>query len=71
MQKTEAELQRAYSIVSMLTNGYVWAGGEADPAKVLPRNLAVPLWEASKRLGMKFGRLHPTTLPNLALGSFV
>lgn len=52
IQVTDAELFRAFSILSFFANSYVWYGGEADPAKVLPASIAVPLWDVSKRLGM-------------------
>jgi indoleamine 2,3-dioxygenase len=50
-QQSEAELERAYSILSILANSYVWCEGEANPATVLPKQIAVPLWEVSERLG--------------------
>uniref|UniRef100_A0A8B9P1C1 Indoleamine 2,3-dioxygenase 2 n=1 Tax=Apteryx owenii TaxID=8824 RepID=A0A8B9P1C1_APTOW len=32
--------------------GYLWQEGEEGAVKVLPRNLAVPFWEVSQRLGL-------------------
>ncbi|MCW1969020.1 MAG: indoleamine 2,3-dioxygenase [Anaerolineae bacterium] len=47
----KAELERAMLLLSTLANAYVWA--DAKPAHVLPRNLAVPLWQVTERLGRK------------------
>ncbi|KAJ8380092.1 hypothetical protein SKAU_G00008700 [Synaphobranchus kaupii] len=46
------ELRLAHLALSMMTMGYVWQEGESDTAKVLPRNLAVPFWEVSRRVGL-------------------
>ncbi|KNC77200.1 hypothetical protein SARC_10335 [Sphaeroforma arctica JP610] len=50
---TDAELQRAYSLLSFLNHTYVWCEGELNPCHVLPANLAVPWMEVSKSLGCK------------------
>jgi len=46
------DLERAYSILSILANAYIWCEGEENAAKMLPRTIAVPLYEASERLGI-------------------
>nr|BAU94262.1 indoleamine 2,3-dioxygenase 2 [synthetic construct] len=46
------ELRLAHLALSFITMGYVWQEGEKDTVKVLPRNLAVPYWEVSQRLGL-------------------
>ncbi|KNC84288.1 hypothetical protein SARC_03489 [Sphaeroforma arctica JP610] len=50
---TEAEFQRAYSVLCMLSHAYVWCDGETSPCKVLPANLAVPWAAVSAHLGGK------------------
>eukprot|EP01134_Creolimax_fragrantissima_P002938 CFRG2938T1 len=50
---TEAEYQRAYSILSMLSHAYVWCEGENSPSKRLPANLAVPWVAVANWLGCK------------------
>ncbi|NWY07355.1 I23O2 dioxygenase, partial [Nothoprocta ornata] len=46
------ELHLAHLVLGFLTMGYVWQEGEEGAAQVLPRNLAVPFWEVSQRLGL-------------------
>lgn len=46
------ELRLAHLALGMMTMGYVWQEGGADPAEVLPHTLAVPYWEVSQRLGL-------------------
>uniref|UniRef100_A0A8B9P146 I23O2 dioxygenase n=1 Tax=Apteryx owenii TaxID=8824 RepID=A0A8B9P146_APTOW len=46
------ELHLAHLVLSFLTMGYLWQEGEEGAVKVLPRNLAVPFWEVSQRLGL-------------------
>lgn len=46
------ELRLAHLALSVMTMGYVWQEGENDTVEVLPRNLAVPFWEVSQRLGL-------------------
>ncbi|KAL6456829.1 hypothetical protein MHYP_G00353730 [Metynnis hypsauchen] len=50
--QSHRELRLAHLAVSIITMGYVWQEGEGDPVKVLPRNLAVPLWAVSQKLGL-------------------
>ncbi len=45
----EMQLRRAMLLYSYLTHAYVW--GEPTPPKVLPCNLAVPLYKISQKLG--------------------
>ncbi len=45
----EMQLRRVMQIYSYLTHAYVW--GEPTPPKVLPRNLAVPLYKISQKIG--------------------
>ncbi|KAL2091915.1 hypothetical protein ACEWY4_011713 [Coilia grayii] len=46
------ELRLAHLALSIITMGYVWQEGESDTVKVLPRNLAVPYWCVSNKLGL-------------------
>ncbi|KAG7243901.1 hypothetical protein INR49_006056 [Caranx melampygus] len=46
------ELRLAHLALSAMTMGYVWQEGENGTVEVLPRNLAVPFWEVSQRLGL-------------------
>ncbi|KAM9475492.1 indoleamine 2,3-dioxygenase 1 [Clarias gariepinus] len=46
------ELRLAHLALGVITMSYVWQEGEQDKVKVLPRNLAVPFWEVSQRLGL-------------------
>ncbi|KAM4616717.1 indoleamine 2,3-dioxygenase 1 [Polymixia lowei] len=46
------ELRLAHLALSVMTMGYVWQEGENDTVEVLPRNLALPYWEVSQRLGL-------------------
>ncbi|XP_061115301.1 indoleamine 2,3-dioxygenase 1 [Conger conger] len=46
------ELRLAHLALAVMTMGYVWQEGETGIVKVLPRNLAVPIWEVSQRLGI-------------------
>ncbi|KAA0713662.1 Indoleamine 2,3-dioxygenase 2 [Triplophysa tibetana] len=50
--QSHRELRLAHLALSTLTMGYVWQEGERETIKVLPQNLAVPLWEVSQRLGL-------------------
>jgi indoleamine 2,3-dioxygenase len=45
----EMQLRRIMLVYSYLTNAYVW--GEPTPAKVLPRNLAVPFYKIAQKVG--------------------
>ncbi|KAM9822843.1 indoleamine 2,3-dioxygenase 1 isoform 2-T2 [Syngnathus typhle] len=46
------ELRLAHLALGVMTMGYVWQEGEIDTVKMLPRTLAVPYWELSRRLGL-------------------
>ncbi|XP_030625241.1 indoleamine 2,3-dioxygenase 1 [Chanos chanos] len=46
------QLRLGHLALSIITMGYVWQEGERNTVKVLPRNLAVPFWEVSERLGL-------------------
>ncbi|XP_070760926.1 indoleamine 2,3-dioxygenase 1 [Enoplosus armatus] len=46
------ELRLAHLALSVMTMGYVWQEGENNTVEMLPRNLAVPYWEVSQRLGL-------------------
>lgn len=50
--QTHRELRLAHLALGATTMGYVWQEGEKDTVKVLPRNLALPYWEVSQRLGL-------------------
>ncbi|XP_063051518.1 indoleamine 2,3-dioxygenase 1 isoform X1 [Engraulis encrasicolus] len=46
------ELRLAHLALSIITMGYVWQEGDNQTVKVLPRNLAVPYWSVSQKLGL-------------------
>ncbi|XP_077979381.1 indoleamine 2,3-dioxygenase 2-like [Glandiceps talaboti] len=46
------QLRLAHLILSCLTSGYVWMGGEQDIPDRIPENLAIPFWRVSERLNM-------------------
>ncbi|XP_056274027.1 indoleamine 2,3-dioxygenase 1 [Pseudoliparis swirei] len=50
--QTHRELRLAHLALSMMTMGYNWQEGENNTVEILPRNLAVPYWEVSQRLGL-------------------
>ncbi|KAJ0067463.1 hypothetical protein NL108_007928, partial [Boleophthalmus pectinirostris] len=50
--QTHRELRLAHLALGATTMCYVWQDGEDNTVKVLPRNLAVPYWEVSQRLGL-------------------
>ncbi|XP_036313928.1 indoleamine 2,3-dioxygenase 2 isoform X1 [Pipistrellus kuhlii] len=50
--KSYREQRLAHLVLSLITMGYVWQEGEAQPAEVLPRNLALPFVEVSRDLGL-------------------
>ncbi|WP_437490657.1 hypothetical protein WME75_14115 [Sorangium sp. So ce1014] len=52
------QVRRGLLLVSMLASAHVW-GGRA-PATVLPRSVAVPLWELSERQGLPPTLVHAT-----------
>lgn len=50
---TEAEQQRAFLVLSLLSHAYVW-GAKGEPVlDVLPRNLAKPWLTLSAKLGLR------------------
>uniref|UniRef100_A0A452R6K5 Indoleamine 2,3-dioxygenase 2 n=1 Tax=Ursus americanus TaxID=9643 RepID=A0A452R6K5_URSAM len=46
------EQRLAHLVLSVMAMGYVWQRGENQPEEVLPRNLAIPLVEVSRSLGL-------------------
>uniref|UniRef100_A0A8C5XB63 Indoleamine 2,3-dioxygenase 2 n=1 Tax=Microcebus murinus TaxID=30608 RepID=A0A8C5XB63_MICMU len=42
----------AHLVLSCIAMGYVWQDGDTRPEQVLPRNLALPLVEVSRNLGL-------------------
>ncbi|KAK2824414.1 hypothetical protein Q5P01_021589 [Channa striata] len=46
------ELRLAHLALGFISMGYVWQEGQHEPAKVLPKALAVPYWTVSRRLGL-------------------
>ncbi|WP_438029285.1 hypothetical protein [Sorangium sp. So ce233] len=52
------QVRRGLLLISMLASAHVWGGRE--PATVLPRSVAVPLWELSERLGLPPTLVHAT-----------
>ncbi|XP_036911320.1 LOW QUALITY PROTEIN: indoleamine 2,3-dioxygenase 2 [Sturnira hondurensis] len=50
--KSHQEQRLAHVVLSFITMGYVWQEGEAQPEQVLPRNLALPFVEVSRKLGL-------------------
>ncbi len=45
----EMQLRRLILLYSFLAHAYVW--GEPTPAKILPRNIAVPFYKVSQKMG--------------------
>ncbi|XP_006860050.1 PREDICTED: indoleamine 2,3-dioxygenase 2 [Chrysochloris asiatica] len=52
------EQRLAHLVLSFITMGYVWQEGETQPARILPRNLALPFVEVSRNLGLPPILLH-------------
>ena len=50
--KDKRHFQRAAIVLTFLSQGYMWCRGEEETVGVLPRQLAVPWWEVSHRLGL-------------------
>jgi len=50
MLQTIEEHQRAYSILCLLANSYLWSEQEAP--KLLPKQIAAPLWHVSQHIGI-------------------
>ncbi len=48
---TERHWNRASKILTFLSQGYIWQNGD-EGVPVLPRQLAIPWWEVSNRLGL-------------------
>ncbi|KAB0373609.1 hypothetical protein FD755_015268 [Muntiacus reevesi] len=46
------EWRLARLVLSFITMGYVWQDGETQPKEILPRNLALPFVEVSRKLGL-------------------
>jgi len=50
--KTLREIKRAYSILSLIANSYVWCLGMKNASKKIPAVIAKPLWYVSEHLGI-------------------
>ncbi|XP_015361684.1 indoleamine 2,3-dioxygenase 2 isoform X1 [Marmota marmota marmota] len=50
--KSYRQQRLAHLVLSSITMGYVWQEGETQPKEVLPRNLAIPFVEVSRKLGL-------------------
>ncbi|KAM5311645.1 indoleamine 2,3-dioxygenase 2 isoform 2-T2 [Glossophaga mutica] len=50
--KSHREQRLAHMVLSFITMGYIWQEGETQPEQVLPRNLALPFVEVSRKLGL-------------------
>ncbi|XP_051038134.1 indoleamine 2,3-dioxygenase 2 [Phodopus roborovskii] len=46
------EQRLAHLVLAAITMGFVWQEGETQPQKVLPRSLAIPFVEVSRKLGL-------------------
>lgn len=55
--KTDKEYKRAYVILSMVANAYIFC---TTPLDVLPEKVAVPLWRVSEKLGISPVLTHAT-----------
>ena len=49
---TERHWQRAYCVLTFLSQGYLWERGESGTVSILPQQLAIPWWEVSARCGL-------------------
>lgn len=49
------QIRLAHLQVVTLVSGYVWCHGDSDVPRVLPKNLAVPFFKLSEKLGMAPG----------------
>lgn len=47
------ELRLAHTTLTTLASAYIWCSGERGVPDQLPRNIAVPLWDVSEKLGVK------------------
>jgi indoleamine 2,3-dioxygenase len=43
--------ERAFVVLSMITQAYVWGGRKEHPKLILPNSLAIPLTEIAEKLG--------------------
>jgi len=50
---TKQQKKRAYLILSMIGNGYLWKNGADNIPKKLPENIAYPWYRVAKSLGLK------------------
>ncbi|CAO2611682.1 Indoleamine 2,3-dioxygenase 2 [Lemmus lemmus] len=50
--KGHREQRLAHLVLAAITMGFVWQEGETQPQKVLPRALAIPFVEVSRKLGL-------------------
>ena len=49
---TERHWNRAYCVLTFLSQGYLWQDGEDNVPTTLPKQLAVPWFDVSQRLGL-------------------
>ena len=49
---TERHWQRAYCVLTFLSQGYLWERGESGTVSILPQQLAIPWYETSSRCGL-------------------
>ena len=49
---TEQHWQRAYCVLTFLSQGYLWERGESGTVSILPQQLAIPWYETSSRCGL-------------------
>lgn len=54
------EYQRAYSLLTLIGNSYMWSNGMNNFPKVLPKQIAIPLCNVSDKLGLKPILTHAT-----------
>lgn len=60
--KCEEEWQRAYSLLTFLSQSYIWAEGEAGVIDTLPKKLAIPWYAVSEHLTLKPVATYASTL---------
>uniref|UniRef100_A0A914UNV1 Indoleamine 2,3-dioxygenase n=1 Tax=Plectus sambesii TaxID=2011161 RepID=A0A914UNV1_9BILA len=51
--ETYEQLRLAHLLLATLAAGYIWHAGEREASAFIPRQIAVPFWEISERLGTK------------------
>lgn len=49
---SEPHWNRASAVVTYLSQAYLWQEGEAGAVSILPKQLAIPWWEVSHKLGV-------------------